>query len=228
MLHQIQTVYKSRFKVCDSIVTESGVTIPCITGQVGVVDVVSPNGYRYKTDFWDIVLDDRIVMNQIAAKEMRGTIEHPEDDNEFLCTSYENTSHIVLKAWIQNHNPFATFGLANNPKGNAIKALLDLGATVGVSTRGMGQFGNDQISKFVDSKDYMLITWDIVKNPNFGDLRMTPLTDSLTCNPVFKELCDMHQIKDSVYQGYNKDQLILDMGNAIAELQKKYEILKNL
>lgn len=228
MLHQIQTVTKTKFKVCDSIVTDSGVTVPCISGQVGQVDVVSPNGYRYKTDFWDRVLSDKIIQNQIALREMRGTIEHPEDDDEFLCTSYENTSHIVFKAWVQNHNPFATIGIANNPKGNAIKSLLDLGATIGVSTRGMGQFGNDNISKFVDAQDYMLITWDLVKNPNFGDLRMAPVTDSIVSSPVFKELCDMHQIKDSAYKGYNKDKLISDMGLAIEDLQKKYEILKSL
>lgn len=228
MLHQIQTVHKTRFKLCDSIVTDKGVTIPCISGQVGAVDIVSPNGYRYKTEFWDQVLSDPIIATQIAAREMRGTIEHPEDDAEFLCTSYENTSHIVFKAWVQNHQPFATFGIANNPKGNAIKSLLDLGATMGVSTRGMGQFGNDQVSKFVDSKDYLLITWDIVKNPNFGDLRMAPVTDSLRQNSVFKELCDMHQIKDSAYRGYNKDALIADMSAAINELQKKFEVLKSL
>lgn len=209
-------------------VSESGITIPVITGQVGQCEVVSPNGYYYKSTFWPKVLGDPIVQRLIASKEMRGTIEHPEDDDKFLCTPYEETSHIVTKAWVQGGNPFACFALLNNPKGNAIKALIDVGATVGVSTRGMGQFANDAKGRFVEETDYMLITYDVVANPNFGDLRMAPVTDSIVANPVFKELCDMHQIKDSTYRGYNKDKLILDMGLAIEDLQKKYEILKSL
>jgi len=41
-------------------------------------------------------------------------------------------------------------------------------------------------------------------------------------------LADMHQIKNSVYTGYDKSKLITDMGKAIEELQKKFEVLKSL
>ena len=58
-LNKIQSVIKNKFKISDSIQLESGVTCPVITGQVGQVDIVSPNGYRYKTDFWDSVLGDQ-------------------------------------------------------------------------------------------------------------------------------------------------------------------------
>jgi hypothetical protein len=206
----------------------SGVTIPCISGQVGQVDVVSQNGYRYKRGFWDKVLGDPIVQDLIKQHDMLGTIEHPQDDNAFLRTPYEDASHIVLKAWVQDSNPFATFGLLNNEKGNQIKALVDVGHCPGVSTRGMGQFGKDEISQFVSDVDYVLIGWDIVRSPNFSTLKMSEITDSLMSNPIFKELTDMHQIKDSAYKGYDKNLLITDMGKAISELQEKFNLLKSL
>jgi hypothetical protein len=206
----------------------SGVTIPCITGQVGQVNEVSQNGYRYKEDFWDKVLGDCVVQDLIKGHDMLGTIEHPTDDEKFLKTPYEDASHIVLKAWVQNHNPFATFGLLNNEKGNQIKALIDVGHRPGVSTRGLGQFDRDSISQFVSDQDYVLITWDIVRSPNFSTLKMEELTGAITDSALFKELVDMHQIKDSAYKGYDKNLLIADMGKAISELQSKYELLKSL
>ena len=140
----------------------------------------------------------------------------------------EDASHIVLKAWVKDSNPFAVFGLLNNEKGNQIKALVDVGHCPGVSTRGMGQFGRDEISQFVSEVDYVLIGWDIVRSPNFATLKMSEITDSLMHNPIFKELTDMHQIKDSAFKGYDRELLISDMGKAISELQDKYNILKSL
>lgn len=225
---KLGSTIRTQFKICDSVTLQSGITIPCITGQVGQVDEISQNGYRYKSDFWDIILNDPIVQESILAHDMIGTIEHPIDDDKFLRTPYEEASHIVLKAWVQEHQPFAIFGLLNNEKGNKIKALVDVGHRPGVSTRGLGQFENDNISKFVSPKDYVLITWDIVRSPNFSTLKMDEITDSLIQNPLFKELTDMHKIKDSAYIGYDRNHLIDDMGKTIKELQDKFELLKSL
>jgi len=225
MINKISSAYKSQFRITDSITLDSGVKVPCITGQVGQVGVVSQNGYRYKEDFWTKILGQASNQELINDHRMLGMIEHPTDDDEFLATPYDKASHIVLKAWVQDGQPYATFGLLNNPQGNAIKALTDVGFKPGVSTRGMGQFGNDQISQYVDDKDYMLITWDIVKTPNFSELSMSPVTDSLMSHPLFKELCQAHQLKDSSFEGYNQQALISDMGKMISELNAKWNLL---
>lgn len=218
-LNKISSAYQTRFRITDSVVTDSGITIPTISGQVGQVDLVSQNGYRYKTDFWDKILADEATQKVIESRRMLGTIEHPKDDDEFMSTSYENASHVVFKAWVQDHQPFATFGLANNPKGNAIKALVDLGVQPGVSTRGLGSFGKDSISQFVEDANYCLLTWDIVKNPNFSELCLSPVTDSLAANPLFQELVDMHQLKDSADEHYDREALLNDAARLISELQ---------
>lgn len=224
MIHKISSDYNSKFKICDSVTTASGVVIPCISGQVGMVDSVSQNGYRYMNSFWDTILADSAIQDTIASRRMLGMIEHPEDDMKFMATPYEDASHVVLKAWVQNHQPYATFGLLNNPHGNAIKALLDVGCQPGVSTRGLGSFGQDQISQFVDSTNYKLITWDLVRNPNFSTLAMSPVTDSLRANPIFKELVDMHQLKDSSDEHYSPQGLRAEMIAAIDAIMKKYNL----
>lgn len=218
MLNKIQSVRKSRFKICDSLQLESGVTIPCITGQVGQVDVISQNGYRYRTDFWNHVLADSVTQQQIAARDMLNMIEHPEDDNEYLKTPYEKASHVVIKAWVDNNNPFAILGLLNNEHGNKIKALVDVGHHPGVSTRGLGSYDQDSVSQYVSEENYLLLGWDIVVSPNFADLKMSPVTDSLISSPLFKELCEMHQLKDSVDVHYDKSKLLVDIDAAISNL----------
>lgn len=227
-MYKIQDSYIPQFKIGDSYKTPAGVTIPTITGQTGQVDFLSQNGYYYQTDFWDTILADPVVQQQIEAHDMLNTVEHPKDDEKFLRTPYNEASHIILKAWVQNHNPFAIIGLLNNEQGNQIKALVDVGHRPGVSTRGMGEFGRDEKGQFVKKEDYIFLGWDLVRAPNFTKLKMDPVTDAIIQNSHFKELCDMHQIKDSAYTGYNRDSLIHDMGVLIKDLNEKYQSLLNL
>lgn len=220
MLNKIYSTHSARFKVCDSLQMDNGVTVPIVAGQVGQTGVVSNNGYRYKDDFWETILAQPTVTDIIKNRKMLGTIEHPKDDDEFMATSYENASHIVLKAWVQSHQPYAQFGLLNNQKGNSMKALIDVGLNPGVSTRGFGNFAKDNISKFVDTENYLLITWDFTKKPNFESLDMEPVTDSIMGSSMFRELCDAHGICDSAYTGFNRERTIQDMSKMIDELKE--------
>ena len=76
-LQKIITLNKTQFKITDSITNEMGVCIPCIYGKLSEVEVISPNGYRYPSNFWNKVLRSDIVQNAIANRDMLGMIEHP-------------------------------------------------------------------------------------------------------------------------------------------------------
>ncbi len=228
MINKIQSVRKTRFKICDSVQLDSGITVPCITGQCSESEVISQNGYRYRNGFWDKVVNDPLVQQKVADREFLGTIEHPEDDNEYLRTSYNKASHVLFKLWVDNNNPFAVIGLLNNPEGNAIKALIDVGHRPGISTRGLGNFCKDSVSQYVDENNYVFLGFDVVKNANFASLKMDKVSDSLKDSPLFKELMEMHHLKDSAEEHYDKDSLIKEMGSAITELQRKYQLLLTL
>lgn len=229
MLNKITTVRRSPMRVADSVVTATGEKIPCVVGQTSQVDFVSQNGYRYKKGFWNKVLSDSAIQEKIQARDMLGCIEHPISDEEYLKTPYEKASHIVLKAWVADDgNPWATFGILNNPHGNAIKALLDMGHQPGVSTRGLGEFEIDDQSQFVSDDNYAFLTWDLVRNPNFQSLKMEKVTDSIKSSPLFKEVCQMYHLRDSVDTSYNRDSLFKEIGAGISELQRKFELLSSL
>ena len=100
MFGKIQTVRPTLLRVCDSVKLDNGVTIPCLAGQCGDVDIISTNGYRYKKGFWDNIINSPQVQSMIKSKDSLGCIEHPVDDNEYLKTPYSIASHIVLKTWV--------------------------------------------------------------------------------------------------------------------------------
>jgi len=218
MLSKIQTIRRGVLRVCDSVVDNNGVSIPTLVGQTSQVDVISQNGYRYRSGFWERVLNSPQVIETIKNRDMLGMTEHPTEDEAFLKTPYNLASLVVLDAWVENGNPFATFGLLNNEQGNLLKALIDVGHKPGVSTRGLGSFSKDQVSDYVDESNYMFITWDIVRSPNFADLKMDKVTDSLRNTKVFQELTQMYALRDSVDENYSKSGLEYDIDLAIKAL----------
>lgn len=223
---KFQSVYRTQMRITDSEKTESGVTIPCIVGQVSSEEVVSQNGYRYRHGFWKAVLEKEPVISAIQNRDMFGMIEHPADDDAFLKTPYEKASHVVMRAWCdaKTGNPFAKLGLLNNDYGNSIKALLDVGHRPGISTRGMGNYAQDDKGQYVMEQDYMFLTWDIVRSPNFADLKMEKVTDSLMKQPLFGEILEMYHLRDSADEHYDSVSLASEISSAIAALtniQKK-------
>lgn len=228
-LLKIETVQKTQFRIADSYVTDAGVTIPCIVGQTSIVDYKSQNGYRYKKGFWNKVFDNEEVQKRIADRSVLGTIEHPSDDAEYLNTPYEKASHVILKCWVADDgNPYAQMGLLNNQHGNAIKALVDVGVKPGVSTRGLGNFGEDAQGQFVEDEGYAWLGFDVVNNPNFQTLHMSRLSDSVMASPLFKEVTEMYHLRDSADNSYNRDSLIREIGQGLKELTNKFNQLMQL
>lgn len=227
MLSKIQSVRRTLLRVTDSIQMDNGITCPCITGQVSQVGVISQNGYRYNLGFWDIINTPEF-QERVESRDLLGTIEHPTDDAEYLRTPYEKASHVAVKSWLDGEgNPYATFALLNNDKGNAIKALVDVGHKPGVSTRGLGDIVKDATSEFVSPEGYQIISWDIVRAPNFQSLHLDKVSDSLMASPLFKEVCGMYQVRDSIetQTGVSKEVILKEIADGIKALQEKYDSL---
>jgi len=227
-MDKIQIVQRHKMHICDSKVLENGTTMPVIMGQCSEVEVVSQNGYYYKRDFWDKVLSQKSVQDAIHNRDMFGMIEHPTDDDAYLKTPYDKASHVVLDAYVdQNGNPIAQFGLLNNEQGNNIKALIEVGHRPGVSSRGLGEMASDEKGQYVTSDGYAFITWDIVRSPNFSELKLDKVTDSLRATPLFQELVQMNHLRDSADEHYSKINLQKDMKAAIDALTRINQQLMN-
>ena len=56
--------------------------------------------------------------------------------------------------------------------------------------------------------------------PNFEDIRMDKVSDSLETLPEFRELMQMTQLRDSVDENYNRDHLKSDIEQVITLLSR--------
>jgi hypothetical protein len=85
------------------------------------------------------------------------------------------------------------------PSGNILKALIDSGITVGVSSRGMGSVR--QMGETLEVQDdFELLCWDFVSTPSNPGSWMTPLNEGLNkhtkdytkANEIIREILCAH------------------------------------
>ena len=214
-----------KFKICDSVTTNSGEKVVPIYGPLSAEESRSQKGYRYREGFWSRVLDNDKVKNTIASHKMLGMIEHPDDDMEYMNTPYDKASHLVHKVEFRGNCPYGTLWLINNQYGNSIKALVDLDVPIGVSTRGLGQILNDSVSDYVDEDNYALITWDITRNPNLESAVLSKVTDSVLQSPVYKEFVQAYGLRDSASFDYNPKKLLEQMERMRKELDGMINVI---
>nr|DAG99821.1 MAG TPA: Prohead core protein serine protease [Herelleviridae sp.] len=178
-----------------------------IYGPLSFEEVQSKKGYRYRDGFWNKILSNEKVIEDIESHSMLGMIEHPKDDADYIKTPYDKASHVIWNVDLKKGVPYGTIALLNNTNGNAMKALADLGVPIGVSTRGLGEFLSDSVSEFIDEDSYALITWDFTRNPNLEKAVLSKVTDSFMETPIFREFIDAYKLRDSVDESYDHERL---------------------
>lgn len=219
-IHKIQSTIISPFKITDSDVRgANGEKLTFIMGKASRSDVPSQKGYRYRKGFWPKVINDEELQDRIARRVVLGMIEHPIDDADFLNTPYDKAAVCCWHAWIKNDEPWIKLAILNNEPGNCIKALLAVGHQPGCSTRAFGGYAQDNTGSYIDEEGFKCLGWDIVRNPNFEDIRMDKVSDSMENLPAFRELMQMQQLRDSVAEDYDRVHLKRDIERAVDALR---------
>jgi hypothetical protein len=97
----------------------------------------------------------------IKARGLVGELDHPTDS----VIHFEKASHIVTNVWWEGNNLMGEGEILNTPAGRILKALLNDGVRVGISSRGVGN-GREENGVFVIGESYKLITFDAVADPS--------------------------------------------------------------
>ena len=132
---------------------------PLVEGILATVEVKNGNGRYYKKDLWERELDkySKIVKDNRAV----GELDHPESQ----VINLKNVSHNIKDFWWDGDNIIGKIEILPTPSGNILKALIDNGITVGVSSRGMGSLKErDGVMEVQD--DFELLCWDFVSTPS--------------------------------------------------------------
>jgi len=101
----------------------------------------------------------------INKKRAFGELGHPDGPTVNL----ERVSHMITKLYPDGDNFIGEAKIMNTPYGKIVKGLIDEGAQLGVSSRGMGSLVNRDGKNYVKDDFYLATAADIVADPSAPD-----------------------------------------------------------
>lgn len=107
----------------------------------------------------------RYTKELVEGKRAMGELGHPEGPTLNL----ERVSHIITELKEDGDNVIGKAKILDTPYGNIVKNLIDEGAQLGVSSRGMGSLKKTEDGVNEVQEDFMLAAVDIVADPSAPD-----------------------------------------------------------
>ena len=121
-------------------------------GRVYGKDILMKEVTRYNAEF-------------INKKRAFGELGHPDGPTVNL----ERVSHMITKLAPEGANFVGEAKIMNTPYGKIVKGLIDEGAQLGVSSRGMGSIIQRNGANYVKDDFYLATAADIVADPSAPD-----------------------------------------------------------
>ena len=129
-------------------------------GKFQEAEAVNKNKRMYPYD----VLDENVqrLMECVKDRRLVGELDHPTDS----IIHFANASHVVTKLWWDGNVLMGEGEILNTPHGKVLKALINDGIKVGISSRGVGNGKVNEDGILVIGESYKLITFDAVADPS--------------------------------------------------------------
>tara|TARA_R110000764_G_scaffold105936_2_gene191636 strand:- start:915 stop:1523 length:609 start_codon:yes stop_codon:yes gene_type:complete len=148
---------------------------PLVEGILATAEVKNGNGRYYSKDLWEREIDKYRVL--VEEHRALGELDHPDE----TIINLKNVSHNIRDMWWSGNNVMGKIELLPTPSGNILRALIESGITVGVSSRGMGSLKPmGEVQEVQD--DFELLCWDFVSTPSNPDSFMHLVKEGLEIN----------------------------------------------
>ena len=118
-------------------------------GRVYPMEVLQKEVNRYNKEY-------------IKEKRAFGELGHPDGPTVNL----ERASHMITKLYPDGKNFIGEAKIMSTPMGEIVKTLMDEGAKLGVSSRGMGSLDQKNGANYVRNDFYLATAADIVADPS--------------------------------------------------------------
>lgn len=129
-------------------------------GEFARCDVPTQNGRTYPRGVYE--REVRKLQESVTSRRAFGELDHPDDGK----TKLSRVSHVITKLEIdKNGVVMGEAEILNTPNGQTLKAILDAGAEVGVSSRGFGSTKQLADGSQVVGEDFTLRSFDFVADP---------------------------------------------------------------
>jgi len=138
------------------------------------------------------------ISNRISESNgILGELDHPDNLNINLA----NTSHLVTELKMIGDNCIGRAKIINTPSGNILRALIESGVKIGVSSRGSGEVDSEGIVS-----NYACVTIDAVATPSGQLCQPDIIRESLEKNKKVLTLAES-LIVDPAAQKYFKKEM---------------------
>jgi len=132
----------------------------------------------------------------VEQKRAFGELGHPDGPTVNL----ERVSHMITDLKPEGKNFIGEAKIMDTPYGKIVKNLIDEGAKLGVSSRGMGSLENKGGSNYVGRDFYLATAADIVADPSAPDAFVQGIMEGkewVWDNGVIREV-DIHEMKKTI------------------------------
>jgi len=170
LLIETHTLKSSPVQLTENVSKENGNII--VEGILASAEVKNGNGRYYSKELWEREMDKYQTL--IEERRSMGELDHPESQ----VINLQNVSHIITEWNWDGDNVMGKIEILPTPCGNILKALVESGITVGVSSRGMGSLKPmGEVQEVQD--DFELLCWDFVSTPSNPDSFMHLVKEGL-------------------------------------------------
>ena len=149
-----------------------------LSGKLQEGDRQNGNGRVYPTN----VLSREIKNYKKVVDDARalGELDHPESS----IINLNNVSHLVLDIWMDGKVVMGKLKVLDTPSGKILRSLIEGGAQLGISSRGLGSV-EKRGEKTMVQDDFQLICFDIVSDPSTPDAYMRISENKIPKNKIF-------------------------------------------
>jgi len=136
-------------------------------------DIKNRNGRIYESEILGKEVD-RYTKEFIDKKRAFGELGHPDGPTVNL----ERVSHMITSLKSEGKNFIGEAKIMDTPYGKIVKGLIDEGAQLGVSSRGMGSLVQKGGANYVGKDFYLATAADIVADPSAPDAFVEGIMES--------------------------------------------------
>lgn len=169
-------------------------------GQKGVLGKLSGVFANFRTGtrnggrlYNEELIDKRIfgnedVMEALETRTLFGELDHPEGDR---CETLAQNAAVSIVKLEKDEEEGVVKGdalILDTPSGRTLKALVDSGAQMGISSRGIGEEIIQNGQTIIDPDTYDFITFDVVVTPANKGARLSLVESKQRDNTLYKNI----------------------------------------
>ena len=188
-----------------------------IKGIFMQADIKNRNGRMYPMEILSKEVN-RYNKEYVNEKRAFGELGHPDGPTVNL----ERASHMITSLVADGKNFIGEAKILSTPMGEIVKALMDDGAKLGVSSRGMGSLDQKNGANVVRKDFYLATAADIVADPSAPNAFVVGIMEGrewIWNNGLIQE-AEVQQIKDNIEENHRTKNASADSLEFARFLQK--------